>query len=197
MSNVLPPLDFWVLARNGNAPLIQAPWGETFQPPVFRKGGFDIYNPFAVGCGNSERFLDWQFNRASVAVYGRPFPRENGLIGHVVITSLRTQLVTVAGLLGIIFLCMSGALLNDWHRFRRLAGPVRVTIISLLSATGFAAMMLDATDQLNFAQWLSWALPQSLPAAVAAAALGLALLYWLLDTLFRQIELVDKAQPPA
>jgi hypothetical protein len=199
--NVLPPVDFWVLAKDGKAPLIQAPWGETFQPPVFRAYGFDIFDPWAVGCGNSERFLDWQFSRASLAVYGRPIPRRRDegwyvVASHVVVTSLRTQFVTLAALTGFAMLCMTGALLNDWHRFRRLAGPVRIAIMCLLGAAGYALVFLDGYDKLVLTQWISWALPPSLSGAISVAIPLLAILCWLLDTLFRQVELVDKPAPP-
>jgi hypothetical protein len=198
--NVLPPVDFWVLAKDGKAPLIQAPWGETFQPPVFHVYGFDIFNPWAVGCLNSERFLDWQFNRATLAVYERPIPRKKDddiVDSYVVVTSLRTQFVTIAAITGLAMLCMTGALLNDGHRFRRLAGPVRTTIISVMGAAGCTLMLLDASDKLVLTQWVAWVLPQSLSGAIAVAVPLLAILCWLLDTLFRQVELVDKPVPPA
>jgi hypothetical protein len=196
-SNVLPAVDFWALADRGKAPVIQAPWGETFQPPVFRYSGFDIFNPYAVGCGNSDRFLDWQFSRATIAVYGRPI-----LLGkkvgwevvdsHVVVTGLRTQFVTVACIMGLAMLGAIGMLLNDWHRFRRLTVSVRVAILSVTGAAGFALMMLDIGNKFSLLQWMSWALPQSFAGAAAVVVPSLAILYWVLDTLFGQVEIVDK-----
>jgi len=127
MSSLLlfSPLDFWVPAKGGKAPLIQAPWGETFQPPVFHESGFDISDPYAVGCGNSERFLDWQFNRATIAVFGRPIPRKKDECCYVanscVVTSPRTQFVTVASMTG----------------FAMLA-----TIVTMLRRTGIACAAL-------------------------------------------------------
>lgn len=197
--NVIPSLDFWALANEGKAPSIQAPWGETFQPPVFHKSGFDIFNPYAVGCGNSERFLDWQFNRAAIAVYGRPVPRKNDEGGYevdsyVVVRSPRTQFVTVAAMTGFAMLIMIVTMLNDWHRFRRLAGPVRVTILSLAAAAGFAVVMPDIGDRFALNQWVSWTLPPSLSGAIAVVIPALAILYWILDILFRQVEIVDKPE---
>jgi hypothetical protein len=197
--NVLPSVDFWTLANRGIAPVIQAPWGEIFQPPVFHNSGFDIFNPYAVGCGNSNRFLNWQFSRATIAVYGRPIPLGKkvgweAVDTHVVVTSLRTQFVTVAFIMGFAMLGTTGMLLNDWHRFRRLAHSVRVTILSVAGAAGFALMMLDVGNKFSLSQWMSWALPQSFAGAAAIAVPSLAILYWVLDTLFRQVELVDKPE---
>jgi hypothetical protein len=195
--NVLPSLEFWIPAKNGSAPLIQSPWGETFRPSVFHESGFDIFNPYAVGCANSERFLDWQFQRATSAVYGRPIPRRKNegwylLDGYVVVTSLRTQVVMVGAMMGFAMFCMIVTLLGDWHRFRRVAHPVRVVILSLAAAVGFAALMLDAGNKLILTQWIAWALPPSLSGAVAVLIVVLAILFWVLDSLFRQVELTDK-----
>jgi hypothetical protein len=198
--NVLPSVDFWALANRGKAPVIQAPWGETFQPPVFRNSGFDIFNPYAAGCENSERFLDWQFSRATTAVYGRPLPRDKNagwyaVYSHVVVTSLRTQFVTVAFITGLAMLATIVTLLNNWHRFRRLAASARVTIFSLAGAAGFALVMLDSSNIFILSQWVSWALPQSFAGAAAVAIPSLAILYWVLDALFRRVEIVDKPEP--
>jgi hypothetical protein len=198
--NVLPSLDFWVPVKGGKAPLMKAPWGETYQPPVFHESGFDVFDPYAVGCGNSERFLDWQFNRAAIAVFGRPVPRRKDeccYVGdfNVVVTSLRTQFVTVAAMTGFGMFAMIVVLVNNGHRFRRLGRPVRITIMSLVLAAGFAVVMLDAWDKLVLTQWVSWALPSSLFGAIAATIPLLAILYWILDILFRQVEIVDKPEP--
>jgi hypothetical protein len=200
--NVLPSVDFWTLANRGIAPVIQAPWGEIFQPPVFRNSGFDIFNPYAVGCGNSNRFLNWQFSRATIAVYGRPIPLGKtvgweAVDTHVVVTSLRTQFVTVAFIMGLAMFGTIGMLLNDWHRFRRLPNSVRVSFLSVAGAAGFALMMLDIGNKFSLSQWMLWALPQSVTGAAAIAVPSLAILYWVLDTLFRQVEIVDKPEASA
>jgi hypothetical protein len=197
--NVLPSLEFWLPVKGGKAPLIKAPWGETFQPPVFHKSGFDIYDPYAVDCGNSERFLDWQFNRAAVAVYGRPIPRKKDECCYTgdfhVVTSPRTQFVALAAMTGLGLVSLIVTLVNDWHRFRRLARPVRVTIMCLAWATAVAVMLLDAWDKFVLTQWMSWTLPPSLSGAIAVTVPLLAILWWVLDILFGQVELVDKPEP--
>jgi hypothetical protein len=168
---------------------------------VFRNSGFDIFDPYAVGCGNSERFLDWQFSRATIAVYGRPLPLDKTagryvVEFHVVVTGFRTQFVTIACINGLGMLAMIVSLLNDWRHFRRLADSVRVTILSLAGAAGFALVMLDSSNKFVLSQWVSWALPPTLSGAIAAVIMPLAILYWVLDTLFRQVELVDRPEAP-
>jgi hypothetical protein len=195
MPNVLPSWEFWVRPRNGVSPLIHSPWGETFQPPVIREFGFQVYNPYAVGCGSSDRFFDWQFNRATSAVYERPIPPDKDIrmiTGYRVVTSLRTQFVNLMAYSVIALLAMIVSIAVDGYRFRRLPRVVRGTLISIAVAAGAVAMMLDAGDKLNLTQWLAWALPQSTALLAAVAIPVLALLYWLLDMLFRQVELVDK-----
>ncbi len=55
--------------------------------------------------------------------------------------------------------------------------------------------MLDIGNKFSLSQWMSWALPQSFVGAVAIPSL--AILYWVLDTLFGQVEIVDKPEVPA
>jgi hypothetical protein len=167
---------------------------------VFHNSGFDIFDPYAVGCGNSERFLDWQFSRATLVVYGRPLHRDktagwNVVESYTVVTGLRTQFVTVAFITGLAMLATIGALLRDWRRLRRLAAPVRITIYSIVSAAGSALVILDSWNKFILSQWMLWALPQSFAGAAAVAVTSLAILYWVLDTLFRQVEIVDKPEP--
>ena len=88
MFNVIPPDEYLVRAKEDNAPIIRAPWGETFDPATNSTDGFDVYNPYSSGCNNSERFLDWQFARATAAVYGHSIPRNRSAGSYVVASPL-------------------------------------------------------------------------------------------------------------
>jgi hypothetical protein len=68
ISEIRPPLEFW---RTGEAPVIESPWGETWRPATVRLLGVAIYNPYSFGPANSARFFEWQFRRATEAVYGQ------------------------------------------------------------------------------------------------------------------------------
>jgi hypothetical protein len=197
MPNVLPAQEFWLPVGTRKVPLITAPWGETFQPSGHRRFGFDVYNPYAVGCGNSERFFDWQFSRATLAVYGISIPRvkspgESSVDSVVVVTGVRTQVVTVALIALYLLMGMLATLTGDWFRFRQLPQWVRATLMAFGGAAGFGCLIWAITDRLDPVQWLSWSLPASLSGAIAVAMLVLAALYWCTYRLFRQAEFVDK-----
>ena len=62
-------------------------------------------------------------------------------------------------------------------------------LLCVLAALPFAALFVLFND---FCQWLSWALPTNPLGAIAVALLPLALIYWALETIFRQLEFIDK-----
>jgi len=193
--NVLPSLEYWIPIRSGRAPLIAAPWGETFQPATARVMGFDIYNPYAVGCDNTRRFLEWQFHRATVAVYGRPIALDKNVDPYVeqtTIPSPRTQLIGIAGLTGFSMLAMLIAMIFDWYRFRRLAEAIRSVSRWLVGAAAVALFLRLTLGDADILQWISWSLPDSPLAAIAVIVPVLALLYAAIETLFSQLELTDK-----
>jgi hypothetical protein len=195
--NVRPPLEFWQPV-NGAAPTIRAPWGETFQPPISRVLGVNVYNPFAVGCGNTKRFFDWQFERATVAVYGQTLafdPKVTWMPPAA--PQARRQIVTAAGFAAEVILIGIFLVAGNWWRLRRF--PRRIVKGLSLSLSLFVV-----TDRLLFIlltdgitgysndplQRIVWALPDSLAAVVAIAAIVLAFLYWVFDRLSRRMEFV-------
>ncbi len=196
--NVLPSLDFWVPVKSGNAPLLQAPWGETFQPSIYRVSGYDIYNPYAVGCNNSERFLDWQFKRATIAAYGRPLERDKSDSWYVVdwrhafITGPRTIFVNIAVIAAFVILSTLLTIVSDWHRFRSLPGWSRIAFLAPVAALVVGVLYLSLYDNLDVVQWVFWTLPESLVGAVAVTIAFLTPLSLALAKIFGQLEFVDK-----
>jgi hypothetical protein len=65
-------VECWRFVRGTAAPVVQAPWGETARPEGTRFLGWVAYNPFVVMPRSSPRFVEWQFQRATEAIYGRP-----------------------------------------------------------------------------------------------------------------------------
>jgi hypothetical protein len=63
---------YWRTASGGRVPLVTSPWGETVRPDAITVGGRTLYNPYSATKANSERFAEWQFQRATTAVYGAP-----------------------------------------------------------------------------------------------------------------------------
>jgi len=194
MFNVLPPNDYLVPARPDKVPLIRAPWGETFQPGTNPIDGFDVYNPYASGCDNTERFLDWQFMRATTVVYGHPIPRNRNAGPYLVTTpmgipGLRRQLVTLGLMCAYMMLLMLLSGLEHWHRLQLLSRKLRFTIVILACAPLIAA--IARFDDIS--QWAFWALPGNPLGAVAVAIFVLAAILLALDAAFRRTEFVYKA----
>lgn len=73
-ANVEVSREYWARAAGPGQPSIEAPWGETAAPPVHAIFGIHIYNPYYAGPTNTKQFFDWQFERATQAVYGRAIP---------------------------------------------------------------------------------------------------------------------------
>jgi hypothetical protein len=65
-------VECWRFVRGTVAPVVQAPWGETAHPEGTRLLGGVAYNPFVVMPRSSPQFVEWQFLRATEAIYGRP-----------------------------------------------------------------------------------------------------------------------------
>jgi hypothetical protein len=197
MSNIRAPLDYWLPVRSGKAPLIQAPWGETFQPSTWRLSGYNAFNPYAVGCENSQRFFDWQFARATAATYGRTVSRseykqlDDEWFSKMVIARPRTQLVGIVVTLGFAFLLLLLTMINDWRPFRQLGRPLRHACLGLLFAFPIAMVILEL-NTVDIIQWVSWTLPDNLFAAVLVATVPLVLLYCGVDKLFRESEITAK-----
>ena len=177
---------------SAKAPPIEAPWGETFQPPVNRVMGIDIYDPYAVGCDNSRRFLEWQFNRATITIYGHSIPLDKKVdfeVERTAISGLRTQLVTIASLMAFSLLSLLIAMSFDWHRTRRLPETVRVVGAAAVPTAFLVWITIGDIDPI---QWVSWRLPVNTAAAIAVECAVLALLLIGIDRLFRQLEFTDK-----
>ena len=158
--NTPVPLDYWQVARNGASVPVRAPWGETFRPPVARFYGIDIYDPYSTGCASSERFEDWQNERARETRRRTPGNRLQFL--NVVFTGCAALILSLI------------AFLNDWHRVRRLRRSARIGILIGIVCAFFAVVaggdILAAVHLFTgsrrfpaniaaWLQWLSWKLP--------------------------------------
>lgn len=195
--NVLPSLEYWVPVKASHVPLIRSPWGETFQPSAYSISGYDIYNPYAVGCGNSRRFEEWQFNRATLAVYGRPLVLDTSdgwynAEARAPVAGIRTQLISLAVIPGLSLTLVLSAMVFEWYWFRRLPRAVRIAVMSVAGVLASGLLILTPFSNLDFVQWLSWSLPADTAGALAIVIPFLGFLFIAVDTLFRQLEFVDK-----
>ncbi len=189
--NVVPPAEFWLPVVGGKPPLIQAPWGEQFQPSGQRLDGVEVYNPWSVGCGNSEHFLDWQLSRASSVVYGKQVARDQLADTHTVLSALavpglRAQIFSISAL-AVALMCFTiVSMAEDWWRIRTIEGGIFFRFLAIVPCA------ILFVGQNFLARWASWVFPASLPVATTLAMLPVLLICWAFAGMFRQLEFVDK-----
>jgi hypothetical protein len=202
ISQVRPPLEFW---RAGKAPIIESPLGESWQPETVRLRGVAIYNPYSFGPGNSARFAEWQFRRATAAIYGKAFdyayfkryrPRVRPLTrqARFGILNLSTFACWVMLLVNLLFASM------HW-RVRRLLQHGPLVLSALLVVQGVLLLLIDLAPRNRLPDIISVSLvnalllrvsavlPAGVPAVALAAVLPVALLSWTAARLFRGVEL--------
>ncbi|MEO6208633.1 MAG: hypothetical protein ABIQ10_00785 [Gemmatimonadaceae bacterium] len=63
-------LEYWQLLHGNPVPSIVAPWGEGAVADTISILGMTLFDPYTTAVSNSERFVEWQFARATRAVYG-------------------------------------------------------------------------------------------------------------------------------
>jgi len=203
--DVRPPLEFW---RTGKAPIIESPWGESWQPETVRLRGIAVYNPYSFGPGSSERFCDWQFRRATEAVYGEAidyaYYKSHRLGVRPLLRQARFAILNLSVCACWVMLLVNLVLAALHWRFRR-AFEWQNAAGWLLMAQMMCVLLIDMTPEhvstgpisVSLVNALllrvSAVLPTGLPAVALAAALPLALLCWTAARLFRGVEL----PPPA
>jgi hypothetical protein len=202
-------LEYWKHAPGGTPPVIRSPWGEIYQPAVVSVFGYTLYNPYSAGPSNSRGFFDWQFERATELVYGRPLnsrqlraAKKTGL--RPITARARIRILNLAAvtllLLALIFLRE----IFRWRRVRRLSrvargllmAPAIVLPLGAILALSFIPISRGGGVAIvqHLVQWLlfrvSALLPDNLLALMVAAAVPVVLMYWLLERLFAQTELL-------
>jgi len=166
-------VECWRFSRAAEAPVVQAPWGETAQPAGRRFLAWVAYNPFVVMPRSTPQFVEWQFQRATEAIYGRPIPsaeyrkldrrslRPLSLQWRAVLWN--TALVLAVAMLGIF--CFT---IWEWPPFTRLpyrAGTV-LTGLAMLAAFG-SVISLDVAGL-----WGGSNLSSNMVLAIAAVRLA-------------------------
>jgi len=202
-SAVRPPLEFWRVAPHGTSPLIQAPWGESWQPETMSFGGIAIYNPYGMGPGNSRRFFEWQYLRATEAVYGQPvafadYKRLATL--RPVNRQTRFVLLNLAACACLVMFLVNLFFTHRHWRLGRIFPRGQVAFWWLITALMMVPYLLEMTLKGMYEPIsvslvnalllrVSPMLPLSLPALALAAAIPVALLCWTAARLFRGLEI--------
>jgi hypothetical protein len=193
--NVLVPATYWHWIGEEDAATIRAPWGEESHPKTFLRLGLLFYNPYSVAPRNSTRFLEWQFARATKAVYGRsvPLAQSAQLRSPVWISVSRTLRAQCAAALGAALVFLAMLLLTFW--FRAGGGGCLTSFICFLLFLPFLGDAL--TDSVRSSGPLSdilafrfaGMLPESWAALLTLALLLLVVSYLLLEKQFQRVEL--------
>jgi len=203
--NVKVPVAYWLRARGGEAPVIQAPWGERCQPHTYTLFGVALYNPYAVEDGKSMEFFEWQFERATKAVYGKAITRSQYeaalLSGPLVVQQLRITALKLTAMIAGCLLMIYIFQFVWWYRVRRRVRTAVVGTSVCLLVFGVIVWMggishlgtyeMQSGKELVEAAliWCAKALPQSplLLGGVLIAFIGL--LYWMVDKQFCELEI--------
>ncbi|HEY1756986.1 MAG TPA: hypothetical protein VGG72_16550 [Bryobacteraceae bacterium] len=191
------PSGYWRWARAGAAPAIEAPWGEGHRPEMQKVMGVNFYNPYSAGGESSRQFLEWQFLRATQAVYGRAIPvsgaEELGRM-KTILEQPKAQIVLSAIVLVYYLFEICALNFSGWKRVRNVHLALRLIPASLplllfplalmqLRGSRGGGLVLDA-----MLLHLGRVLPDNLWMLTLIAGVSIAALGWLADKLWRENE---------
>ncbi len=196
------PFEYWAPARGDSAPVIRAAWGETAPAYTLKVFGVTYFNPYTVRATSSSAFLDWQFRRATQAVYGDELDRSTyqpDAAPRRVTFGLRMQLLEGSAMLLYTMLLLAMAIVQrPWMYARtillRLQAlmPIALAVQTLTDftyqATGSSvtfALGQRALLQLN--HYLNSVAPDSLVLVFVVALVPLVAMYVLLRVLAERV----------
>jgi hypothetical protein len=194
--NVLVPATFWRWAGRGVNPAIESPWGEKTAPWTLHRLGMTFYNPYSVGPNNSAPFVEWQFARATEAVYGRSVPLSKAaeLQRIPIPRQIRTQFVAA---LAATLLFLGLLRLTFWSRTTRRVGWTLIIWLCVSLpffidpfTTGPSAWLSDVITIV-----LAAVLPQNWAALIGLAALLVGSFYLAAERQFMKMDLIPKLRP--
>jgi hypothetical protein len=204
------PLELWRQASIGSDPVVIAPWGEMARADTLTIARAMLYNPYSTGDSSSARFREWQFERATTALYGRPLSREQydhyaagRMLPPTVLASMRMRVLNACAFVALLLLL---AFVNELLRsLRRGRGGARFYVIQVIAAALFVALIaLDShyssrglhTVVQQIVEMFLWrissVLPESLVATSLLAALPVVAIYALLERQFGRAEVLNR-----
>jgi hypothetical protein len=194
-------IDHWKRAIDRTPPLITAPWGEQAVTDTATVFGVTLYNPWTSGEHNTPRFVDWQFSRAAVKVYGRPLSRTQYDDGNWPARDrddVRTWLTKAAVLLTLELLILLVSELG--YSRRREPGGRAATVMHWLAVLPLMAFIIADSGYrirgatvvmpllLRLLREAAGMLPSQTAFAVVVAAIPISAMYALLERQFRRSE---------
>lgn len=201
------PLEFW--GRATGEPVIRAPWGETAMADTLSVLREELQNPYTTNVGNTPRFVEWQFQRATTAVYGHPMTialyqrrKADGALPPDVRNSPRMQILNLATIMAVVLLIALFSELTLWYRIgRSRAGTYVVSLPFAILFLGPIALdsvyreypmsSVSVSIAESALMRLSGALPDNLAALAIISALPVIVLYAMLEWQFDRAESVD------
>jgi hypothetical protein len=194
--DVQVPATYWHWATDEDGAVIRSPWGEETHPKTYLRLGLPFYNPYSVAPKNSTRFREWQFARATEAVYGRRLPLAQAaeLLKPDWVPATRQFRTKCIAALGGLLMFLLMLLLTFW--FKAGGGGCLTTFIWFLLFLPFLGDFLTDSSlrksgPLSDILTLRFAaiLPQSWAALIPLSLLMLAALYLALEQQFKRVEL--------
>jgi hypothetical protein len=195
--NVDVPGAYWRLATRGSAPMTEAPWGESYRPEMQKWVGLLFYNPYSVDRAASQRYLEWQFLRATEAVYGQPIPlSEAEALPQMKTIWRQPKARIVMFAIAIIFYLVQMCVANlAWsRRIRYLGTGFRFFLGSAPCLLAFASLFISPPVGSGIflfdspALHLARVLPDNLWILILIAIPPIAGLYWLAERLWGEME---------
>jgi hypothetical protein len=205
------PLEFWRRATADR--VIAAPWGETAVADTLSVLHVSLQNPYTTNVGNSTRFVEWQFQRATTAVYGRPmtialYQRRNaeGTLPPDVLSSRRMKILNGATIFAVVLLVALLGELALWYRIGTSRAGSWIVQLSFV-VVFLAAIAIDfiyakypmSSVVVSIVEssllHLSGVLPGSLVAMTIISALPVIAIYALLEWQFGRAESVEARRP--
>jgi hypothetical protein len=208
------PWDYYRRLQSSPPPEIVAPWGETAQPqsqPFFQMFGppLHAFNPYSVKPKNSGRFFEWQFGRATQAIYGKALrPEELPAALRAGLKPLteqaRMEILTMAfGAASLLALALLSAM-SQWHYLRHIPNSLRTLLkplglpfVGMFALTFFISAVSASFDPVAarvqpLLLHLSAILPANLAWMTLVLLAALGPFYWALETVFNKVEFPDK-----
>lgn len=198
---------WWKHVAANEKPVVQAPWGETHTPEVKRVWLVRSYNPWESGPENSREFRDWQFRRATLAVFGHELSwAERDRLSALRPLNRRPveNLLTLAALLFTSMLLMSCILIPRWSRISHLPQPVRkygvlVLIVPLVLCLAVSPIFAEPLGNNGIFDLFTMAWADTVRANPFAAWSTILLVLWLLYSIlgkqFSELEPDNQAAP--
>lgn len=205
-------LEYWRRSPDGRPPAIVATWGESYPPDVLTVLGVSFYNPYSSGEGSSPRFIEWQFERATTAVYGRPislaeYDADGAVRPPRVTRSPRMQILNGGAILALVLCLAFFGEVARWQRFSRMRSgrafamviapaPMLLVVVDMFYETGHGTQLITPATEAVLLH-LSRILPSGLLPVIVAAAVPVIAMYALLEWQFGKSEMIGRIKQPS